>query len=110
MRLSLLPSPSSFVPAVGSASTFAIHHYCGKVVYDIYNLLNANADTVADDIIAAFNSKARLVTMSAVRPNSLLRLTLICCGICGVPSSSCCRTTKSDLSLTMLIFLYLPGL
>jgi len=46
-----------FVPPVGSASTFAIHHYCGKVVYDTYSLLNANADTIADDIVAAFNSK-----------------------------------------------------
>lgn len=55
---SLLPSPPSFVPPVGSASTFAIHHYCGKVVYDTYSLLNANADTIADDIVAAFNSKA----------------------------------------------------
>ena len=30
-----------------------------KVVYDIYNLLNANADTIADDVIATFNSKVR---------------------------------------------------
>ena len=28
-----------------------------QVVYDIYNLLNANADTIADDVIATFNSK-----------------------------------------------------
>ena len=54
-------SLSSFVPPVGSASTFAIRHHCGEVVYDVYNLLNANADTVADDIIAAFNSKVGLV-------------------------------------------------
>ena len=27
------------------------------MVYDTYSLLNANADTVADDIIATFNSK-----------------------------------------------------
>lgn len=46
-----------FLPPVGSASTFAMRHYCGPVVYDIYSLLNANADTVADDIIATFNSK-----------------------------------------------------
>ena len=47
----------SFVPPVGSSSTFSVRHYCGVVVYDIYSLLNANADTVADDIIAVFNSK-----------------------------------------------------
>ncbi len=47
----------SFVPTSGSSSTFTIHHFAGDVVYDVYSLLNANADTVADDIIATFNSK-----------------------------------------------------
>ena len=27
------------------------------MVYDIYSLLNANADTIADDIVALFNDK-----------------------------------------------------
>lgn len=47
----------SFVPSVASSSTFAIRHFAGNVVYDIYSLLNANADTLADDIISTFNSK-----------------------------------------------------
>jgi myosin heavy subunit len=46
-----------FVPPVGSSSTFAIKHYYDTVVYDTYSLLNANADTLADDIVAIFNSK-----------------------------------------------------
>ena len=50
-------SSPCFIPPSGSSSTFAIRHYCGEVVYDIYNLLNANADTIADDVIATFNSK-----------------------------------------------------
>ena len=47
----------SFVPSVASSSTFTIRHFAGDVVYDIYSLLNANADTLADDIISTFNSK-----------------------------------------------------
>ena len=50
-------SSSCFVPSVGSSSAFAIRHYCGQVTYDLYSLLNANADTIADDIIATFSSK-----------------------------------------------------
>lgn len=53
----LLKLLCSFVPTSGSSSTFTIHHFAGDVVYDVYGLLNANADTVADDIIATFNSK-----------------------------------------------------
>ena len=53
-------SVCSFVPSVGSSSTFTVRHYGGDVVYDIYSLLNANADTIADDIIATFNSKVSL--------------------------------------------------
>lgn len=49
----------SFVPSVASSSTFTIRHFAGDVVYDIYNLLNANADTLADDIISTFSSKVR---------------------------------------------------
>ena len=46
-----------FIPPAGSSSTFAIRHYCGTVIYDTYSLLNANADTLADDIIATFDGK-----------------------------------------------------
>lgn len=41
----------------GSASTFTIQHFAGEVVYDVYSLLNANADTIADDVVALFNEK-----------------------------------------------------
>ena len=51
----------SFVPSVASSSTFTIHHFAGDVVYDIYSLLNANADTLADDIISTFNSKVSTI-------------------------------------------------
>ncbi len=50
-------TPHSFLPLGGSSSTFAIRHFGGDVVYDIYSLLNANADTIADDIVATFNTK-----------------------------------------------------
>lgn len=46
-----------FIPPAGSSSTFSIRHYSGTVIYDTYSLLNANADTLADDIVATFNSK-----------------------------------------------------
>ena len=58
----------SFVPSVASSSTFTIRHFAGDVVYDIYSLLNANADTLADDIISTFNSK---VFTSMVTPAML---------------------------------------
>lgn len=49
----------SFVPPSGSSSTFAIRHFMGgNTVYDLYSLLNANADTIADDIVSTFNNKA----------------------------------------------------
>ena len=51
----------SFIPSVASSSTFTIRHFAGDVVYDIYSLLNANADTLADDIIATFNSKVSTI-------------------------------------------------
>ena len=51
----------SFVPSVASSSTFTIRHFAGDVVYDIYSLLNANADTLADDIISTFNSKVSTI-------------------------------------------------
>jgi dachs protein len=50
-------SNDRFIPPAGSSSTFAIRHYCGTVIYDTYSLLNANADTLADDIIATFDGK-----------------------------------------------------
>ena len=54
------PPPSlRFIPPTGSSSTFAIRHFCGTVIYDTYSLLNANADTLADDVVATFNSKVR---------------------------------------------------
>ena len=52
-----LSLPPRFIPPAGSSSTFAIRHYHGTVIYDTYSLLNANADTLADDIVATFNSK-----------------------------------------------------
>jgi len=55
-----LPPLPSFVPPSGSSSTFAIRHFTGgETVYDLYGLLNANADTIADDIISTFKSKVR---------------------------------------------------
>ena len=52
--------PPSFVPPSGSSSTFAIRHFTGgETIYDLYGLLNANADTIADDIISTFKSKVR---------------------------------------------------
>ncbi|XP_019849259.1 PREDICTED: unconventional myosin-IXa-like [Amphimedon queenslandica] len=46
-----------FTPCAGSSSLFAIKHYCGEVSYDTYNILNANADSLADDIVAVFSTK-----------------------------------------------------
>jgi myosin heavy subunit len=50
-------SNDRFIPPAGSSSTFAIRHYSGTVIYDTYSLLNANADTLADDVVATFNGK-----------------------------------------------------
>ena len=48
------------MPPSGSSSTFAIRHYIGgETAYDLYSLLNANADTIADDIISTFKNKVR---------------------------------------------------
>lgn len=62
----------SYSGVKGSASTFTVQHFAGEVcthliawfvwlllqvVYDVYSLLNANADTIADDVVALFNEK-----------------------------------------------------
>lgn len=82
-----------FIPPVGSSSTFAIRHYCGDVVYDIYSLLNANADTVADDIVATFNSKdckfGFVAHLFAVELNRDLHD--------GIPHGQMCRITPAYL-------------
>ena len=72
-------SNECFVPPAGSSSSFMIRHFNGdvsypftpvfivssfkmathlfQVIYDTYSILNANADTLADDIISIFASK-----------------------------------------------------
>ena len=77
--------PPSFLPPGGSSSTFAIRHFAGDVVYDIYSLLNANADTIADDIVATFNTK-------------------VCGRVCGRVYTSLCRSVTLGLLLTCLLW------
>ncbi|XP_049874409.1 unconventional myosin-IXb [Pectinophora gossypiella] len=40
------------------ARRFAVRHYCGEVAYDASDFLEANRDTVPDDLLAAFDSRA----------------------------------------------------
>ncbi|XP_064406654.1 unconventional myosin-IXb-like [Halichondria panicea] len=84
----------SFLPPGGSSSTFAIRHFAGDVVYDIYSLLNANADTIADDIVATFNTKecnfGFVAHLFAVELNRDLHSD-------GTPKGQMCRLTPAYL-------------
>lgn len=40
------------------ARRFAVRHYAGEVVYDAAEFLDANRDTVPDDLLAAFDTRS----------------------------------------------------